>query len=111
MTTVSIPMTILAAYDAQQVAQAGEHSAGPWRVGVTSSGDTAIYANDEGGIVCLLNPGRNWLRQEMDANARRIVACVNALSGMTLAEIESFGAPGELGRCAQAWVAEDNDHA
>ena len=43
--------------------------------------------------------------------AARIVACVNACQGMTLSEIESFGAPGELGRCAQAWAAEDNDNA
>lgn len=43
--------------------------------------------------------------------AARIVACVNACAGMTTAEVLEFGAPGELGRCAQAWVAEDNDHA
>lgn len=43
--------------------------------------------------------------------AARIVACVNACAGMTTAEVLEFGAPGELGRCAQAWVAEDNDNA
>jgi hypothetical protein len=43
--------------------------------------------------------------------AERIAACVNACAGMTTAEVLEFGAPGELGRCAQAWVAEDNDHA
>ena len=43
--------------------------------------------------------------------AARIVACVNACAGMTTNEVLEFGAPGELGRCAQAWVAEDNDHA
>ncbi len=43
--------------------------------------------------------------------AARITACVNACQGMTTAEVIEFGAPGELGRCAQAWVAEDNDNA
>lgn len=43
--------------------------------------------------------------------AERIAACVNACQGMTTAEVLEFGAPGELGRCAQAWVAEDNDNA
>lgn len=43
--------------------------------------------------------------------AARITACVNACQGMTTAEVLEFGAPGELGRCAQAWVAEDNDNA
>ena len=43
--------------------------------------------------------------------AERITACVNACAGMTTAEVLEFGAPGELGRCAQAWVAEDNDNA
>lgn len=43
--------------------------------------------------------------------AERIAACVNACAGMTTAEVLEFGAPGELGRCAQAWVAEDNDNA
>lgn len=43
--------------------------------------------------------------------AERIAACVNACAGMTTAEVLEFGAPGELGRCAKAWVAEDNDNA
>ena len=43
--------------------------------------------------------------------AARIVACVNACAGMTTAEVLEFGEPGELGRCAQAWVVEDNDNA
>ena len=43
--------------------------------------------------------------------AERIAACVSACAGMTTAEVLEFGAPGELGRCAQAWVAEDNDNA
>lgn len=43
--------------------------------------------------------------------AERITACVNACAGMTTAEVLEFGAPGELGRCAKAWVAEDNDNA
>lgn len=43
--------------------------------------------------------------------AERITACVNACAGMTTAEVLEFGALGELGRCAQAWVAEDNDNA
>lgn len=45
---------------------------------------------------------------DSEEDARLIVACVNALQGLTLADIESFGAPGELGRCALAWVAKDN---
>ena len=52
-----------------------------------------------------------WIADCNRVDAARIVACVNACQGMTLAEIESFGAPGELGRCSQAWVAEDNDNA
>ena len=82
----------LADYDAQQ-AQAVP--AGAWSVNAGSVWD---------------HTGK-WIADCNRFDAARIVACVNACQGMTLAEIESFGAPGELGRCAQAWVAEDNDNA
>lgn len=82
----------LAAYDAQQ---AQPVAAGAWSVN-----DGSVW--DHTG---------KWIADCNRFDAARIVACVNACQGMTLAEIESFGAPGELGRCSQAWVAEDNDNA
>lgn len=82
----------LAAYDAQQ---AQPVPAGAWSANAGSVWD---------------HTGK-WVADCNRVNAARIVACVNACQGMTLAEIESFGAPGELGRCSQAWVAEDNDNA
>lgn len=82
----------IAAYDAQQ---AQPVPAGAWSANAGSVWD---------------HTGK-WVADCNRVNAARIVACVNACQGMTLAEIESFGAPGELGRCSQAWVAEDNDNA
>lgn len=82
----------IAAYDAQQ---AQPVPAGAWSANAGSVWD---------------HTGK-WIADCNRVDAARIVACVNACQGMTLAEIESFGAPGELGRCSQAWVAEDNDHA
>lgn len=82
----------LAAYDAQQ---AQPVPAGAWSANAGSVWD---------------HTGK-WIADCNRVDAARIVACVNACQGMTLAEIESFGAPGELGRCSQAWVAEDNDNA
>ena len=84
----------LAAYDAQQ-AVAHDVAAGAWSANAGSVWD---------------HTGK-WVADCNRVDAARIVACVNACQGMTLAEIESFGAPGELGRCSQAWVAEDNDNA
>lgn len=82
----------LAAYDAQQ---AEPVPAGAWSANAGSVWD---------------HTGK-WIADCNRVDAARIVACVNACQGMTLADIESFGAPGELGRCSQAWVAEDNDNA
>lgn len=82
----------LAAYDAQQ---AEPVPAGAWSANAGSVWD---------------HTGK-WIADCNRVDAARIVACVNACQGMTLAEIESFGAPGELGRCSQAWVTEDNDNA
>lgn len=82
----------IAAYDAQQ---AQPVPAGAWSANAGSVWD---------------HTGK-WIADCNRVDAARIVACVNACQGMTLAEIESFGAPGELGRCSQAWVAEDNDNA
>ena len=84
----------LAAYDAQQ-AQAHDVAAGAWSANAGSVWD---------------HTGK-WIADCNRVNAARIVACVNACAGMTTNEVLEFGAPGELGRCAQAWVAEDNDHA
>ena len=84
----------LAAYDAQQ-AQAHDVAAGAWSTNAGSVWD---------------HTGK-WVADCNRVNAARIVACVNACAGMKTKEVLEFGAPGELGRCAQAWVAEDNDHA
>lgn len=89
----------IAAYDAQRAAQA-ESDADVWRC---DDGEFIMKRGTYGPmqVACVDSP----------EDAARIIACVNACHGMTLADIESFGSPGELGRCAQAWVAEDNDNA
>lgn len=96
-----IAETVLAAYDAQQ-AQAV--AAGAW---VAEPITNVVSAPPL--------PRRAYREPVATCNsaeyAERIVACVNACAGMTTAEVLEFGAPGELGRCAQAWVAEDNDNA
>lgn len=91
----------LAAYDAQQ-AQAAK--------------DSAWVAEPITNVVSAPPLPRRAYREPVAScnsaeYAARIVACVNACAGMTTAEVLEFGAPGELGRCAQAWVAEDNDNA
>lgn len=91
----------LAAYDAQQ-AQAVEY--GAWAAEPITNVVSAPPL-----------PSRAYREPVASCNsaeyAERIAACVNACAGMTTAEVLEFGAPGELGRCAQAWVAEDNDNA
>ena len=89
-----IARNALAAYDAQQ-AQAHDVAAGAWSANAGSVWD---------------HTGK-WIADCNREHAARIVACVNACAGMTTNEVLEFGAPGELGRCAQAWVAEDNDNA
>ena len=91
----------LAAYDAQQVQPV---AAGAW---VAEPITNVVSAPPL--------PRRAYREPVATCNsaeyAERIAACVNACAGMTTAEVLEFGAPGELGRCAQAWVAEDNDNA
>lgn len=85
-----IAETVLAAYDAQQ---AQPVPAGAWSANAGSVWD---------------HTGR-WIADCDSEHAARIAACVNACQGMTLAEIESFGSPGELGRCAQLWASDDGE--
>lgn len=91
----------LAAYDAQQA--------------VTPSGGAWVAEPITNVISAPPIRGRAYREPVATCNsaeyAERITACVNACAGMTTAEVLEFGAPGELGRCAQAWVAEDNDNA
>lgn len=91
----------LAAYDAQQA--------------VTPSGGAWVAEPITNVISAPPIRGRAYREPVASCNsaeyAERITACVNACAGMTTAEVLEFGAPGELGRCAQAWVAEDNDNA
>lgn len=91
----------LAAYDAQQAVAPGD---GAWVAEPITNVISAPPIR-----------GRAYREPVASCNsaeyAERITACVNACAGMTTAEVLEFGAPGELGRCAQAWVAEDNDNA
>lgn len=91
----------LAAYDAQQA--------------VTPSGGAWVAEPITNVISAPPIRGRAYREPVASCNsaeyAERITACVNACAGMTTAEVLEFGAPGELGRCAQAWVSEDNDNA
>lgn len=92
----------LAAYDAQQAQQARPVAAGAW---VAEPITNVVSAPPL--------PRRAYREPVATCNsaeyAARIVACVNACQGMTLAEIESFGAPGELGRCARLWASDDGE--
>lgn len=87
----------LAAYDAQRAAPA-ESDADIWRC---DDGEFITKRGTYGPmqVACVDSP----------EDAARIVACVNACHGMTLAEVESFGSPGELGRCAQLWASDDGE--
>lgn len=85
----------LAEYEAGKAAPApaatGEHAPEPWRF----DGRTQILAADNGdhGIIATMNRGRDFRGPECDANARRIVACVNACAGIPTAALEgaTFG--------------------
>lgn len=96
-----IAETVIAAYDAQQ---AMTPSDGAWVAEPITNVISAPPIR-----------GRAYREPVASCNsaeyAERITACANACAGMTTAEVLEFGAPGELGRCAQAWVAEDNDNA
>lgn len=88
----------LAAYDAQRAAAP---AAGLFVVYPDASAAKAGHA-----ILC---DGRTVAQFVSTEDAARIAACVNACHGMTLAEVESFGSPGELGRCAQLWASDDGE--
>ena len=68
------------------------HTQGPWRFVPwhIEEGSSAVRAPD-GHLIC---------STASDANARRIVACVNALAGIPIEAIES-GVVAELVRCAR----------
>lgn len=91
----------LAAYDAQQAqpaAPAGEHTEEPWRVA-----EEGRYVRVYAGAFLLAEYSADNVYAV--ANARRIVACVNACAGMPTDEIESYGL-GELAECARNWTQE-----
>lgn len=80
-----------------------KHTPGPWRV---SLGDT-IAAGDRLIADCEMTPHSKRpapLNQEDAANARRIVACVNACEGISTEQLERFPLD-NFRECAQAGVA------
>lgn len=85
----------IAAYDAQRAAPAGLWA--HW-----TDGERDYIGSAAGGDFIAEFPKNS-------EHAARIVACVNACHGMTLEEVESFGSPGELGRCAQLWASDDGE--
>lgn len=82
-----------------------KHTAEPWRV----ESDPVDVLDTRGGFIATtLAPSSSVGTARDYANARRIVAAVNAVAGMTTEELESFG-HGELAEMGRAWLADDND--
>ena len=96
-----------AARDAQRAAAPSD---GAWRAEdyAVSSGEVGVCIKEGDDTVLDLPFMPAWPESTQRARAARIVACVNACHGMTLEEVEYFGSPGELGRCAQLWVSDDD---
>lgn len=91
----------LAAYDAHKAgtgsAPAGEHTAEPWQVTAYQKNALTIVSDDyvQNGIIAVVNAGRNYRHPQADANARRIVACVNFMAGTPTHHIEVMTAARE----------------
>lgn len=98
----------LAAYDAQKAVTPSD---GAWRAEdyAVSSGEVGVCIKEGDDTVLDLPFTPAWPESTQRARAARIVACVNACQGMTLDAVESFGSPGELGRCAQLWASDDGE--
>ena len=62
-----------------------EHTPTPWRVG-SESKDIVFLVGDESERT--LGPAENWIDCNTEANARRIVACVNACDGVPTETLE-----------------------
>jgi hypothetical protein len=71
-----------------------KHSPEPWRI---DKEDPASGIGDAAGEICAEGWGRKRLA---DANARRIVACVNALAGISTEALES----GALAKALDLWA-------
>lgn len=65
---------------------AGKHTPGPWHTGTTESTKYMIYSQLG---FCIANSFNGvFVDAACEANARRIVACVNACEGFSIEELE-----------------------
>lgn len=74
-----------------------KHTAEPWKTGTSTAGKSVIFlAGDEPANT--LGHEENWIDCNTEANARRIVACVNACDGISTEYLETTGLPEFAGK-------------
>lgn len=107
---VQVAREALAAYEAQQApADFGEHSAEPWEFGsFYASSNLTVNFIHAGKEVFEVRSNADLPIGRNDANAIRIIACVNACAGMPTDEIKRYGI-GELAECARNWTRDNNE--
>jgi Arc/MetJ family transcription regulator len=78
-----------------------KHTPGPWRLG-----DDSTQVVTDALIIAETVPMYGAYRAEREANARRIVACVNALEGVTTEDLESGAFKAEIAatRIRKRWA-------
>ncbi len=65
-----------------------KHTPEPWRIGSQSKDIIYLQGDEPRGE---LGPSGNWIDCNTAANARRIVACVNACAGIETGTLEKLG--------------------
>ena len=77
-----------------------EHTKEPWKVEVSGGGFSCVYSGDGSAKNMFINivDGRESQGELSEADARRIVACVNAMEGLDPAKVR------ELIDAVEAWA-------
>lgn len=82
-----------------------KHTAEPWKTGGSLHGKSVIFlVGDEPAHT--LGHEENWIDCNTEANARRIVACVNACAGLDTDYLENVGLPEFVGKTLCADLAQ-----
>jgi hypothetical protein len=66
-----------------------EHTKEPWEVKTVPNTDQTYFIQSKIGTIASVKNGYGW--QEVEANARRIVACVNACAGIPTESLNQGG--------------------
>jgi hypothetical protein len=87
-----------------------EHTKEPWEVKTVPNTDQTYFIQSKIGTIASVKNGYGW--QQVEANALRIVACVNACAGYTNEDLDNMAKTGGLRMYSYQTVkaiADDSD--